>query len=313
LDLAYHYRTGAMPCCYECVDEADKGVKQQNGRFEEIVDPGCYCLTPCQSITPVSMMIQQLIVHTDTKTKDDVTVRVSSAIQWQVDKNLVETYYFKVTNPHQQVSAFVDDIIRSELPIRSLDEAFAEKEAMGKAAEAALQRELHQTFGIYIVRALIVDLRPDKKVLAAMNEINSAKREREAARERAEAQRVLTVVAAEAERDARKLSGAGLALMRREIASGFKNSIMDLTGDKDGNLDAEAVVQMMLVTQYLDVLKDFASAGGASMVVPHGSGSNDLESQVRNGNWQAEMMQKIQGAVQAQRYAQQGGYQTAQR
>lgn len=299
-----------MGCFWECVDQADKGVKQQNGRFQDVVDPGCHCLTPCQSITPVSMMIQQLVVHTDTKTKDDVTVRVSSAIQWQVDENFVETYYFKVTNPQQQVSAFVDDIIRSELPARTLDQAFAEKEAMGKATESALQREVHGVFGITIVRALIVDLRPDKQVLAAMNAINSAKREREAATERAEAQRVLTVVAAEAERDARKLSGAGLALMRREIASGFKNSIMDLTGQESGNLDAESVVHMMLVTQYLDVLKDYAASGGASMVVPHGSGVSDMESQIRNGSWQSEMLQKSQQAVQAQRYAQ--GYQTAQ-
>eukprot|EP00756_Hemistasia_phaeocysticola_P031598 Hpha_TRINITY_DN16362_c1_g1::TRINITY_DN16362_c1_g1_i2::g.59495::m.59495 len=285
-----------MSCFYACVDESEKGVKQSMGKFDEIVDSGCHCLTPCQSITPVSMMIHQLIVHTDTKTSDDVTVTVSSAIQWCVDEDLVETFYFKVTNPEEQVSAFVDDIIRSELPIRTLDAAFAEKETMGKSAEESLRRDVHKTFGIYVVRVLIVDLQPDQKVLDAMNEINAAKREREAARERAEAQRVLTVVAAEAEKDARQLSGQGLALMRREIASGFKNSIVDLTGDKDDHLNAESVVHMMLVTQYLDVLKDFAQSGGASMVVPHGGGvTADIESQVRNGFWQSTELGNKQG------------------
>jgi len=277
--------------CFVCIDESERGVKQCNGRYQETLGSGCHAVAPCcMTIRAVNMKVVQLEVHTDTKTKDDVTVRVSSAVQWHVDPEMVETFHFKVSNPHSQITAFVDDIIRSELPIRTLDEAFAEKDKMGKATEDHLRADISKTFGITVDRVLITDLQPDAKVQRSMNEINAAKREREAARERAEAQRVLTVVAAEAERDARQLSGQGLALMRREIASGFKNSIVDLTGQTDEHLNAQAVVHMMLVTQYLDVLKDFAHSGGSSMVIPHGAGViSDIENQVKMGLDQAKL------------------------
>eukprot|EP01065_Artemidia_motanka_P008809 TRINITY_DN1445_c0_g1_i3.p2 TRINITY_DN1445_c0_g1~~TRINITY_DN1445_c0_g1_i3.p2 ORF type:complete len:308 (+),score=114.27 TRINITY_DN1445_c0_g1_i3:60-926(+) len=284
--------------CYTCIDQSALGVRQWNGRLQGIEQPGCHLYACCcGTITSVDMKLRQLKVHTDTKTRDDVTVKVESAVQWAVDPDAVETFYFKVSNPEEQISAFVDDIIRAELPVRSLDEAFSEKLAMGQSAEAHLREAVCKNFGIRIARVLITDLRPDQNVLRAMNEINRAKREREAARERAEAQRVLTVVAAEAEAEARQLNGKGLAMMRREIASGFKNSIADLTGEgQDSTLTSDGVVHMMLVTQYLDVLKDFASTGQSSMIVPHGAGFvSDIEGQIRNGFWQAEKLKKKEG------------------
>eukprot|EP01065_Artemidia_motanka_P008811 TRINITY_DN1445_c0_g1_i6.p2 TRINITY_DN1445_c0_g1~~TRINITY_DN1445_c0_g1_i6.p2 ORF type:complete len:289 (+),score=101.00 TRINITY_DN1445_c0_g1_i6:54-920(+) len=287
-----------MPFCCTCIDESERGVRQWNGQLREIVQPGCHTYVCCfGDVTSVDMKVRQLKVHTDTKTKDDVTVKVETAVQWAVDPDAVETFYFKVSVPEVQISAFVDDIVRSELPVRTLDEAFAEKTAMGQSAETHLREAVCKPFGISILRVLVTDLRPDQHVQRAMNEINAAKREREAARERAEAQRVLTVVAAEAEAEARQLNGKGLAMMRREIASGFKNSIADLTGhEQDSTLTSEGVVHMMLVTQYLDVLKDFASTGQSSMIVPHGAGFvSDIEGQIRNGFWQAEGLKKREG------------------
>eukprot|EP01062_Namystynia_karyoxenos_P066503 TRINITY_DN60429_c0_g1_i1.p1 TRINITY_DN60429_c0_g1~~TRINITY_DN60429_c0_g1_i1.p1 ORF type:complete len:307 (+),score=120.51 TRINITY_DN60429_c0_g1_i1:61-981(+) len=283
-----------MLCC-ACIDQSERGVKQCNGRLDKVVDPGCTCYVwPCQKVSAVNMKVQQLNVKTDTKTSDDVTVAVHSAVQWAVGPEAIDSFYFTVSTPERQITAFVDDIVRSQLPTRTLDEAFAEKDAMGKACEEQLRHELAQSFGISVVRVLITDLQPCAKVMAAMNAINSAKRERIAARERAEAQKTLTVVQAEAERDARQLAGKGLALMRREIASGFKNSITDLTGERsEPDLTAQSVVHMMLVTQYLDVLKDFAASGKSSMVVPHGAGFvQDIESQVRGGFWSAQELQQ---------------------
>lgn len=262
------------------------GVRQCNGKFDGIVQPGCHVFVcPMGQINPVKMRINQLNTMTQTKTKDDVTVMITTAIQWEVNEDKVEQYYFKLTNPTQQISSYVDDIMRSELPTRTLDEAFAEKDKMGMAAEKELRVQLTEAFGISVQRVLITDLRPDQNVLNAMNAINAAKRDRLAAQERAEAQKILTVVAAEAEKDAKQLGGQGLALQRQAIASGFKNSIVDLTGDaSDSNLSPEGVVHMMLVTQYLDILKDFAGNNKSALVVPHGAGFvKDIEKQVKGG------------------------------
>eukprot|EP01062_Namystynia_karyoxenos_P001975 TRINITY_DN1068_c0_g1_i1.p1 TRINITY_DN1068_c0_g1~~TRINITY_DN1068_c0_g1_i1.p1 ORF type:complete len:329 (+),score=107.54 TRINITY_DN1068_c0_g1_i1:105-989(+) len=283
--------------CITCVDQSERGVKQCNGKFQETVGPGCHCyICPFQEITPVVMKVQQLDITTNTKTADDVTVTVCCAVQWQVQHDKVDEYYFKVSDPCRQITAYVDDIIRAQLPVRTLDAAFAEKETMGRETEDLLRCQMSDSFGIAVIKVLITDLRPDHKVMSAMNEINAAKREREATRERAEAQKVLTVMNAEAEAEAKKLAGTGLASMRREIATGFKNSIVDLTGEEDmhsNQLTAQGVVHMMLVTQYLDVLKEFASSGRSSMVVPHGAGFvSDVENQVRTGFWSAQELKQ---------------------
>ena len=76
-----------------------------------------------------------------------------------------------------------------------------------------------------MVSALVTDMNVDPSVLKAMNEINASRRQREAAVERAEAEKILCVKAAEAEAEAKELSGRGTARMRQAITEGFKGSI----------------------------------------------------------------------------------------
>merc|ERR1719203_2751588 len=86
-------------------------------------------------------------------------------------------------------------------------------------------------------------------VLASMNQINASVRQRQASVEQGEVKK------AEAEAESKALSGQGLSRMRIEIAKGFKQS-MDAM--KDGGLDAKESMNMMITTQYVDMLKDFA-------------------------------------------------------
>merc|ERR1711988_1630911 len=137
-------------------------------------------------------------------------------------------------------------------------------------------------YGFIIVKALIIDLQPDAKVLAAMNEINTQKRQRAAMQEKAEADKILKVKAAEADMESTHLAGKGVAKMRLAITNGFKDSIEEMK--ESCGLGSKEVVHMMLVTQYLDTLKEFADSGRSSLVLPHGpSAISEIEAQVRNG------------------------------
>jgi regulator of protease activity HflC (stomatin/prohibitin superfamily) len=244
-----------------------------------LIIPGFkFVLWPVQTLNAVSLRTQQLEVHTNTKTKDNVTVKVTCAIQYQVDPNQVDTYYFKLYNPQQQIQAYVDDCVRAQLPTMTLDEAFVSTEQVAGHVKEVLAANLKQ-FGLIVVKALMTDMQPDATVMAAMNKINSARREREAAVEQAEGAKILAVRAAEAEAEAKHLSGMGTAKMRTAITSGFATSIESMK--ESCGLEPREVVHMMLVTQYLDVLKDFAHSGKATMVVPHGiSAVADIEGQV---------------------------------
>lgn len=58
-----------------------------------------------------------------------------------------------------------------------------------------------------------------------MNQINASRRQREAAIEKAEAEKIMAVRSAEADAEAKHLSGMGTARMRQAITDGFKGSI----------------------------------------------------------------------------------------
>jgi len=160
----------------------------------------------------------------------------------------------------------------------TLDEAFEAKEKLATVVKQQVADSMKQ-FGVQVINALMTDMQPDETVMRAMNKINAAKRDREAAVEKAEGDKILAVKQAEAEAEAKHLSGMGTAKMRHAITDGFRGSIESMK--ESCGLEPHDVVHMMLVTQYLDVLKEFAQSGKATMVVPHGpSAVADIENQV---------------------------------
>lgn len=284
---------GCSWCCCYGVPEGTRGVKQSCGAYTDTLQPGCnpYCCL-WQTIAPMSIRVHQCDVHTDTKTKDNVTIRVQSAIQFNVNTDMIFEAFFKLNDVDRQMSAFVDDVIRSEMPGKDLDEAYSCKGEIASNVHKALADNL-QPYGIHVYKVLVTDLQPDHKVQAAMNEINTQKRNRAAATERAEADKLMKVKIAEADMEAKHLSGLGLAKMRRAITSGFKDSIQNM--QQNGDMSARDVVDMMLVTQYLDTLKEFAAKNTNAVFVP--SNQNDTESQVRQGFVTAGMLGSRSGGV----------------
>lgn len=276
-------------CCYG-VPEGTRGVKQSCGAFSDVLEPGCtpYCCL-WQEINPISVRVHQCDVLTDTKTKDNVTIRVKSAIQFNVISETSENIFaafFKLENINQQMSAYVDDVIRSELPTKDLDEAYSCKGEIASNVHKSLANSFAD-YGIAIYKVLVTDLRPDAKVEHAMNEINTEKRNRAAATEKAEADKLMKVKRAEADMEAKHLSGLGMAKMRKAIATGFKDSIANMA--HCGDMSARDVVDMMLVTQYLDTLKEFSSKSRSAVFVPS-QGGGGIESEVRQGFVTAGML-----------------------
>jgi len=98
-----------------------------------------------------------------------------------------------------------------------------------------------------IISTLVTDLLPDSKVLAAMNNIETKRREREAATQAAEAQKIIIVkkaqgegeakvALAEGEREAMRLQGEGVALQRKAIVDGLKSSVMEFSDKVRGGI-----------------------------------------------------------------------------
>lgn len=206
-------------------------------------------------------------------------------VQYKVQPELVYDAYYKLENSQAQIKAYVFDTVRSVLPTMELDAAFEAKEEIALEVKNAL-KETMESFGFQILQCLVTDLNPDSKVKAAMNQINEATRMREANKEKAEADKIQLVKAAEADCDAKKLSGEGVAKQRKAIVDGLRDSIVDFGGE--GGVDGTSpkdVIDLLLLTQYFDMLKDIGSHPGTSTVfLPSDSAP------VRDGIMQANAM-----------------------
>lgn len=174
-------------------------------------------------------------------------------------------------------------VMRTQLPTLELDAVFEAKEDLAIAVKNALT-EIMTSYGYQIVQVLITDLDPDERVKNAMNEINSSKRLKYAVAERAEGAKILQVKAAEAEAEAKYLSGVGVAKQRKAIVDGLRNSIVDFSDNVSGSSTKE-VMDLLLLTQYFDMIRDVGSSGNCyTTFVPSPRGPGD---EMRNALLQA--------------------------
>jgi len=272
-----------------CISAGNVGVVQQFGKFSGYMEPGINMYCPCiQSVSQVSLAVRQIECQTECKTKDNATMTVRTAVQYRVNKNRIKQAVFDIENPEAQIRASVDNVVRSSIPNLELDHAYSNKNSLCNEILSSVQFTMHP-YGYTVTNVLVTDLSPDRALLQAMNAQLAARRQREAAIEQGEAQKVLQVKAAEADAEAKFLAGQGMARMRTAIADGFKDSMLSMS---EGGLNPQEAMHMMVTTQYLDTLKDFANNPNHSpIMVPHGPGAvKDIECQVRDGFISASAM-----------------------
>lgn len=253
-------------CCLQCIREKEVGVIEDLGQFKRLVGEGPSCiLWPLQNVVGrLSLRVQQLDVLCETKTKDNVFVQVGVAVQYKVVTESAYDAWYRLTSPTSQIQAYVFDVIRSTLPRMELDTAFESKDDIAKAVFAQLQSVM-KDYGYEIVNTLVTDLAPDSKVKASMNEINAARRLKEAASHQAEADKIRQVKAAEAEAEARYLSGLGVARQRKAIVEGLQASVSEFSNEV-GGAKPKDVMDILLLSQYFDTL---SSVGANSLILEH--------------------------------------------
>jgi regulator of protease activity HflC (stomatin/prohibitin superfamily) len=241
------------------ISTAEVGVIERFGKFTRLAPPGLGCVI-CgveQLVGRMSYRVQQLDVRVETKTLDNVFITAVVSIQYQVLQEKVYEAFYALTDPSRQITAHVFDVLRAELPNLELDSVFEAKEDLALSVKNALV-EIMSKYGYQILQVLITDLDPDQRVKNAMNEINSSKRLKFAVAERAEGEKILKVKSAEAEAEAKYLSGVGVAKQRRAIVDGLRTSIVDFTDGIKGT-SAKDTLDLLLLTQYFDCIKDVGS------------------------------------------------------
>jgi len=275
-------------------------VKQQNcavierfGKFNRISRSGLHFKIPIidRISSKISLKIKQLNVSVETKTKDNVFVDLVVAVQYNVLPNKVYEACYMLQDPEQQIKAFVFDLVRAQVPLLDLDDVFAKKDDIANAVKKELDSQMAE-FGYGIIKALVTDVNPDKNVKSAMNEINTAQRLRIAATEKGEAEKIMKIKRAEAEADASVLHGKGIAGQRHAIIEGMGESVEEFVKQIPGT-DASRVMDMVLMIQYIDTLKEIGGNSKSNVVfVPHTPGNvKDLSTQIQETIFSAQKLE----------------------
>ncbi|KQJ98191.1 hypersensitive-induced response protein 1 [Brachypodium distachyon] len=274
------------------IDQSTVAIKESFGKFDAILEPGCHCLPWCfgkQIAGYLSLRVQQLDVRCETKTKDNVFVNVVASVQYRALADKASDAFYRLSNTREQIQSYVFDVIRASVPKMNLDDVFEQKNEIAKAVEDELEKAM-SAYGYEIVQTLIVDIEPDEHVKRAMNEINAAARMRLAATEKAEAEKILQIKRAEGDAESKYLAGLGIARQRQAIVDGLRDSVLAFSENVPGT-SSKDVMDMVLVTQYFDTMKDIGATSKTSAVfIPHGPGAvKDIASQIRDGQLQAKM------------------------
>ena len=266
------------------VETAQVAIVQRLGKFARVAGPGLNWKTPYLEtvVRRLSMKVQQFDVQVETKTQDNVFVQIPVSIQYKVIPEGVEAAFYKLTDPVKQIESMVYNVVLGHVPKMKLDDTFLNQADIANDLRDNLDASMKE-YGYSIVKVLISDIVPDQKVKAAMNDINAAQREREATVSRAETNKMLLVKQAEAEAESKRLQGEGIANQRKAIITGLKDSVEDFAKTVPGSTPQD-VMQLVLMTQYFDTLKDIAANDHSNTIlIPHTPNTlSDLFSQIRN-------------------------------
>ena len=247
-------------------------VKQQTaviverfGRFHSVRNSGLQMKIPLVDRLSgrVSLKIQQLDVIVETKTLDDVFVKLKVSVQYVIIKDKVYEAFYKLEYPHEQITSYVFDVVRAEVPKMKLDDVFVKKDDIAIAVKAELQDAMLD-YGYDIIKTLVTDIDPDAQVKAAMNRINASEREKIAAQFEGDAARILIVEKAKAEAESKRLQGQGIADQRREIARGLEESVEVLNKVGINSQEASALI---VVTQHYDTLQALGEETNTNLIL----------------------------------------------
>lgn len=211
----------------------------------------------------ISLKVQQLDVPVETKTKDDVFVSLKVSVQFRILEQSVYDAFYKLQNPYEQMSSYIFDVVRAEVPKMKLDDVFERKDDIAVAIRRELDEAMNE-YGYFIVKALVTDIDPAAEVKQAMNHINAAERRKIAAEYEGEAEKIRIVAKAKAEAESKRLQGQGIADQRREIAKGLEESVETLNSV---GINPQEASSLIVITQHYDTLQSLGENSRSTLIL----------------------------------------------
>ncbi|MBT7655074.1 MAG: SPFH domain-containing protein [Flavobacteriales bacterium] len=247
------------------VKQQTSAIIERFGKFIAVRQPGLHIKIPLidKISGRISLRVLQLDVIVETKTKDDVFVKLKVSVQYRVVPEKVYEAFYKLDFPQDQITSYVFDVVRAVVPKMKLDDVFEKKDEIAIAVKGELNDAMIN-YGYDIIKTLVTDIDPDSEVKTAMNRINAAERQKVAAQYEGDAARILIVEKAKAEAESKRLQGQGIADQRREIARGLEESVDVLNNVGINSQEASALI---VVTQHYDTLQSIGEETNSNLIL----------------------------------------------
>jgi regulator of protease activity HflC (stomatin/prohibitin superfamily) len=264
------------------INQGYVGVITMFGKYQRIVRPGLNIKIPVleQVYKKVSIQNRSVEMEFQAVTQDQANVYFKSMLLYAVQNENEETIKkvaFKFISDRDLMQALVRTIegnIRSFVATKKQAEVLGLRKEIVEYVKVEIDHTLEE-WGYHLMDLQINDITFDKAIMDSMSKVVASNNLKAAAENEgqallitktkgAEAEGNAIKIAAEAEREAARLRGQGVALFRQEVARGMTEAAEQM---KQANLDTNVI----LFSMWTEAIKNFAEFGRGNVIFLDGS------------------------------------------
>ena len=264
------------------VNQATIAVITMFGKYQRILRPGLNFKIPVfeQIYRRISIQNRSVELEFQAVTQDQANVYFKSMLLYAVmnaDEETIKKVAFKFISDKDLMQALVRTIegnIRSYVATKRQSEILGLRKDLVESVKSEVDHVL-EDWGYHLLDLQINDITFDKAIMESMSRVVASNNLKAAAENEgqallitktkgAEAEGNAIKIAAEAEREAARLRGQGVALFREEVAKGMSQAAEQM---KQANLDTNVI----LFSMWTEAIKNFAEFGKGNMLFLDGS------------------------------------------
>jgi len=232
------------------------------------------------ALKPVSKKVKNARSESSSEEGGEHDLEINSELQNLTKDDFYYRAAYKTTIPDMQLKSHAEEYFRITVAKYKMDKLFDLGMTITNECCAVLNRAMND-FGYLIKKVVIRDIYPEEKVRKAMNDIVASQKERDSQINRAEADKLTRIKAAEADAEVSRLHGEGIALQRQAIIGGLRKSVEDFSSAT--HTDTKAVMSLMVMSQHTDMVKEsIKEARGVSLLLSATpTTATDLENEIR--------------------------------
>lgn len=229
-------------------------------KFNRILRPWLNFIIPIFEITKEQYLYRiNFSVDVDWVTSDNVTTYIGLNVIYYVEDDHDDSQewaifksVYKISDPRTMIRSIIDQELRGMIVTFNHKEVFGKREEIWNDIEEKLREKL-ASFGYTLDSIQVRDVKLEWSVMTAMNKVVESEKLKEAAMNQWEAEKIMQVKRAEAEKETKILLWQGMAGQRMEIARWFKESV-DLIKSSDDKLDWSKVLEFLLDSSRIETL-----------------------------------------------------------